>query len=151
MSTVRALLPALLLLSGCATTSGRAWIDSPIEERTAPASVELAQLEPRPDARPRLSHTVTLGETYAAVPASASGGTPGAPGVQVNVTTQVPVTIHNGGGYGYYGGYGYGYPVSRSVTPSGGVVRSTAASGGAPQTVGGNWPAIPDYGPKAMR
>lgn len=146
MSTARALLALLLVVSGCASTGGRAWIDSPIEERTAPASVEVAQAEPAPDARPRLNRTVTLGETYASVP-TAPAGAPAATGVQVNVTTQVPVTIHNGGGYGYYG-YGYGYPVSRSVAPSSAPVRS---SGGAPQTVGGNWPAIPDYGPKAMR
>lgn len=139
---------SLLVLSGCASTSGRAWIDSPIEERAAPATLEVAQAEPVPDARPRLNRTVTLGETYASAP-TAPAGAPGASGVQVNVTTQVPVTIHNGGGYGYYG-YGYGYPVSRSVAPSSAAVRGTS-SGGAPQTVGGNWPAIPDYGPKAMR
>jgi len=145
----RALLGSLLLVSGCASTSGRAWIDAPIEERTAPASLEVAHADPVPEARPRLNHTVTLGESYVSVPSSAAGS-PGAPGVQVNVTTQVPVTIHNGGGYGYYG-YGYGYPVGRSVAPSSGAVRSISTSQGAPQTVGGNWPAIPDYGPKAMR
>lgn len=138
---------ALLVLSGacagCATTSGQAWLSSPIEQQ-AELNVEVLDATPTSaDARPRLSHTVTLGETYA------TPGTPavvsGAPAVQVNVQTQVPVVINNYGGYGYMG---YGYGAYNSVAPA----RSSArASAGAPTQVGGDFPAPPDFGPRALR
>jgi hypothetical protein len=104
-----------------------------------------AATEPR--ARPRLSHTVTLGETYVgeATPAVSSRGTP----VQVNVQTQVPIVINNYGGYGYgygYGGYGYGY--GRVAAPRSAATRTTSA---APIRVGGDFPAPPDYGPRALK
>lgn len=138
-------------LLGCASTSGRAWIDSRIEERTAPSTLELAQTEPVSEARPRLNHTVTLGESYASSPAVAAtpAGAPGAPPVQVNVQTHVPVTVNHYGGYGY--GYGYGYGAARTSTPTSSAVRSSGSSTSTSQPVGTNWPAIPDYGPKAMR
>jgi hypothetical protein len=109
-----------------------------------------AATEPR--ARPRLSHTVTLGETYGgeATPAVSSRGTP----AQVNVHTHVPVVVNNYGGYGYgYGGYGYGYGgngygYGRAAAPRTTGSRTTSA---APIKVGGDFPPPPDYGPRAFR
>lgn len=95
-------------------------------------------------ARPRLSHTVTLGETYATAPEPLSGvAASGAP-IQVHVQTQVPVVVNNWGGYGY--GYGYTSGVGRVSAP----VRAARASS-ASQQVGTDFPAVPDYGPPAMR
>jgi hypothetical protein len=99
-----------------------------------------------------LSHSVTLGESYAD-----SRGTYAAPvgdpaPVQVNVHTQVPVIVNNYGGYGAYGygygGYGYagGYGVSvRAAGSSGRTTHTTDAK------VGADFPAVPDYGPRAMK
>lgn len=145
MTELRALLVVSLACAGCATSGGHAWLDSPIDARaelhaqvvTAP----VGEIEPRP----RLSHTVTLGETYVAqaTPASSNGGAP----VQVNVHTQVPIVINNYASYGYgygYGGHGYGRAAPSRTTPS----RATSA---APIKVGGDFPAPPDYGPRALK
>ena len=126
---------------GCATTSNRDWLSSPIEPR---AQLDAQALETPPtesESRPRLSHSITLGESFAsdAAPASASASTP----VQVNVHTQVPIVINNYGGYGY-GGYGYGASTRAHAAP----VRATSA---APTQVGGDFPAPPDFGPRALR
>jgi hypothetical protein len=139
-------------LFGCASTSGRDWLNSPIDERPPPAALEVAAVQGESEARPRLSHTITLGQTYADPATPAPGpAAPGVPAVQVNV----PVTIHNyvgygSAGYGYaaYGSYGYG-----TARASAGAVQSAGRSSGTggSQPVGGNWPAVPDYGPKAMR
>ena len=143
MAELRALLLISLACAGCATTSGHDWLSSPIEPRPELAAqvseVPPAEIEPRP----RLSHSITLGESYTndAVPAASSGS----PTVQVNVHTQVPIVINNYGGYGYwYGGYGYG----RAATPHATATRATSA---APTKVGGDFPAPPDYGPRALK
>ncbi|HEX2876912.1 MAG TPA: hypothetical protein VHP33_36920 [Polyangiaceae bacterium] len=140
MTELRALLVVSLACAGCATTGGHDWLSSPVEER-AELRAEVLEAPPSPsESRPRLSQTVTLGETYGtgATPAASSGG----PAMQVNVHTQVPVVINNYSGYGY--GYGYG-----SVAP----VRAAPAraTSGAPTKVGGDFPAPPDYGPRALK
>lgn len=147
MAELRALLLVSLACGGCATTSGHDWLSSPIEPRTELAAqvsevseVPPAEIEPRP----RLSHSITLGESYAseAAPAASSSSSPP---VQVNVHTQVPIVINNYGGYGYgYGGYGYGRAATLHAAPT----RSTSA---APTKVGGDFPAPPDYGPRALK
>ena len=143
MTELRALLVVSLACAGCATTSGREWLSSPLDEH-AELQAEVLQAPPaESEPRPRLSHIVTLGETYVAeaTPAAVSGGPP----VQVNVHTQVPIVINNYGGYGYgYGGYGYGAAAPSRATPA----RTTSA---APTKVGGDFPAPPDYGPRALR
>lgn len=114
-----------------------------MDER-AELRAEVLETPPSPsESRPRLSHTVTLGETY--VTEATRAAPHGGPAVQVNVHTQVPVVINNYSGYGY-GGYGYGYG---SVAPS----RATPAraTSGAPTKVGGDFPAPPDYGPRALK
>lgn len=150
MSRLPAIALWAVLLSGCATTSGREWLNSPIEERGHPSGAQVVAMEEPIEARPRLRKTVTLGETYAVAPQRSAGAAPsGAPSVQVNV--QTPVTVNNyGGGYGY-GGYGYGYNYRTGygygTRTTVGATRSSAPS----QKVGADWPAIPSYGPPAMR
>jgi hypothetical protein len=143
MTGLRALLVVSLACAGCATTSGHDWLSSPIEQR-AELDALVSEVPPaQMESRPRLSHTITLGETYTseAAPAASSGGSP----VHVNVHTQVPIVINNYGGYGYgYGGYGYG----RAATPRAAPTRATSA---APIKVGGDFPAPRDYGPRALR
>jgi len=141
-----------LALSGCATTSGRDWLDAPLDPRSAtsaPNDVASATADEPIEARPRLRHTVTLGETFEAPPEVLVGAAAG-PSVQVNVSTPVYVSTP-AYGYGYgYGGYGatsrgagyYGY---------GGRVSGAPVRGGAPTKVGGDFPAPPDYGPRALR
>jgi hypothetical protein len=149
------LVPLLLVVvtPGCATTSGREWLDAPLDARaaSAPAEPPLRLNEETIEARPRLRHTVTLGEAYVAAPtasAAASG-----PGVQVNVTTQIPVIVKHPAVFGYGYGYGYGptqnYGSARGFGSSAGVpVRGASAM---PTKVGGDFPAPPDYGPRALR
>jgi hypothetical protein len=135
-------------VAACAPTSGREWLSSPIDERAVPTHFEVAPPVTQAEARPRLSHTVTLGQTYADSAPRREVAAPSAPTVQVNV----PVTVN------HYTGYGYGYTgfsntaygrgsTSGATSPT--VGRSSTPS--AAHSVGGNWPAIPDYGPKAMR
>ncbi len=136
-------------LSGCALTSGREWLNSPLEARSEAVEVNLMQTEAVAESRPRLSHTVTLGESYEieAGPYAPEGG----PAVQVNVHTEVPVIINNMGGYGYgYGGYGYGsaYPSAYSARSVAAPARTTRSA--APK-VGADFPAPPDYGPRALK
>jgi len=92
------------------------------------------------DSRPRLNHTVTLGELDAV--ASQSDGTRGtsAPTVVVNNYNQVNVVTPSMG----YGAYGYSLPrggFSRGyVAP----YQSPSATGPLP---GQSWPAVADHGP----
>jgi hypothetical protein len=87
---------------------------------------------PVSEARPRLRHTITLGESYASTePRSATSATTG-PNVNVNVATYVPVTVNN-------------YAVGVLDTP-----RAAPAAPSTPSTTpatGGDFPAPPSYGP----
>lgn len=129
--------------------SGREWLEAPIEPRTPSASAggDFAVGDAAVEARPRLRHTVTLGESYVSAPqqVAASAG----PAVQVNVTNQVVVNHPAGYGYGY--GYlpsGYGYAGGYGSRAAGAPLRATPSM---PQKVGGDFPAPPDYGPRALR
>jgi len=147
----------ILSSSGCASTSGREWLEAPIEPRASALPSEHPITAPDAavaavDSRPRLQHTVTLGETYEieqTAPAAAG------PAVQVNVTAHIPVVVASPVGYGYGYAYGYapsyGYGAARGyarVSAAGAPVRSTPS---APQKVDGDFPAPPDYGPRALR
>jgi hypothetical protein len=149
MVQLRAIMGFAACLAGCAGTSGREWLSAPIEERTTPRFTEVGNISEATESRPRLSHTVTLGETYGApaTPPSTSSAPSGAT-VQVNVQTQVPVTVNHYGGYGY-GGYGYGYGAGypAGTLAPGRATRSAAAS----QKVGADFPPIVSYGPRAMK
>lgn len=129
-----------LALASCAT-SGREWVDSPIEVQQASAVSEAGPMDAPSEARPRLSHIVTLGESYSTYPVATR---PAAPGVQVNVTT--PVVINN-----HYGGYGYGYSYAVPYNSGAAVLTPPRVSQPASQKVGADFPVIPDYGPRALR
>ena len=143
MTGLRALLVLGLAQAGCAATSGQEWLNAPVEPRAAllPPSVETT--EATAEAPQRLNHTVTLGESYAAYPAHAASA-PGAPAVQVNV----PVVINNYAGYGY--AYGH-IPYGSSSYGARSIVAPIRATSGASQKVGADFPAVPDYGPRAMK
>jgi hypothetical protein len=145
MTALRALMALSLALSSCASTSGHDWLNSPIEQRAEPPVVRAEQIETVAESRPRLSHTVTLGESYAteATPDAAYALAGGA-AVQVNVHTQVPVIINNMGGYGF----GYGYPYAYGAGSFAAPVRTTRT---APPKVGADFPVPPDYGPPALK
>lgn len=145
MSAIPAVVILSVVVSGCASTSGRDWLNSPIDERAPPTVLATTSTEPPSAPRPRLSHTVTLGETYASAPEPVSPVASGA-SVQVNVQTQVPVVVNHFGGYGYGYGYSYGSGGGSFSTP---VRVGRAAS--AAQQVGADFPAVRDYGPRAMR
>lgn len=152
MTAQRALLLFGLGLPSCATTSGREWLEAPLEPRapSSHAGPAFTVAEEAVEARPRLRHTVTLGESYAAVPqatAAAAG-----PAVQVNVTNNIPVIVHHPIGYGY--GYGYGYGArGYGVAPGSArfVGAPLKATPSMPTKVGGDFPPPPDHGPRALR
>lgn len=146
ISLLAVLAPAL---ASCATTSGQDWLNSPLDEQATSTSERLARESAAPatvpglqdpsssNARPRLQHTITLGEDYGIASAAPAGAAPGGPSIQVNVN--VPVAVNNYGGYGYGLGY-YGY-----------ANGSPARSGGPAPTPhvqpGQDFPSPPSYGP----
>lgn len=146
----------LLVVTGCGAT-GLAWVAEsetsvarPTEAPSAdgqimrPSAVIPARAEQEPmasagDARPRLNHTVTLGELNVQSP---SASPLSAPAVSVTVnnysTLATPV-----GGYGYANfGYGRGTGTFYGAADA---VRSRGASPSGPQA-GQSWPAIADHG-----
>lgn len=148
------LVAASAALPACAATSGRAWVREPEDANldTDAANVELSPLpagasaealdesapEELSEARPRLAHVVSLGESESGsgrAPAPVNGAP--APGVVVNIV--------NYGSQAYAGGYGY--PLSyRTATSGAPVVHSSPAASGAP-SLGGDWRPAPSYGP----
>ena len=139
-----------LLLAGCASSTGRGWVgdahyeqssvirssQSPLTSIPAPAEVE-----PQADARPRLNHTVTLGEIDVAPVERAAEPAPGAawggPSVTINNYNVMNVATP-----------AYGY-----ATVGYGRTGPSFSTGSAPRTSmpavtpGQNWPAIADHGP----
>lgn len=147
MFALRAAALGCLALSGCAATSNSEWLSTPVDA-SSPSLASASATdndELTAEARPRLSHTVTLGESYADSPSAYAAPAGDSRPVQVNVHTQVPVIVNNYGGFGAYGYYGAGYgsPARASVTTHG--VRGTESK------VGADFPAPPDYGPRAMK
>lgn len=164
------------LLVGCAhTTETR---ETSAEILSAPSAREVVAVDeppPReaepPRARPRLTQTITLGQsngdaTYSGAPGAPPQGQAGSTNnvvVNNNVIVQQAPPVY----YGGYGGYGYGYGSygSRGFGRGGGFGRSSSAAWGgsgfegarrtaAPgQTpaVGGNWAPAPSYGPAPMK
>jgi hypothetical protein len=161
---------------GCATTLGSSAGDArTVVAVDAPAThtsnevVEVTEvvppvaLETAPPRR-RLSQTVTLGSTepvYAvAPPQQAAGGNGGNVVVNNNVTVVNQTPMYGGYGYGAYGG-GYGGVAGSGARGDGRGSSSRSSSGweGAQRTaapgrtpgVGGNFPAPPSHGPRALR
>jgi hypothetical protein len=150
-----ALLALAGALSGCGAT-GLDWVaESETPARQAetvnmsravvypagPASVAaLEEQEPASDARPRLSHTVTLGEIEAVPPSATAGAS--APGVSVTINNYTSVNAASPA-YGYANvGFARSQP---SFSLSGGVGSASRASGSGLQA-GQNWPSIADHG-----
>ncbi len=152
------LLPLLALSSaGCGAT-GLDWVaesevpapatqptelNRPVAPQRAavsiPATAEQDPSDLVSDARPRLSHTVTLGEIDVQPPSAPAA--PGATGVSVTINNYTSVAAP-GGGYGY-ASFGYGRAQS-TFSNVGSAARSGSASSG-PQA-GQNWPTIADHG-----
>lgn len=142
----------LLLLAGCAEEP------QPVLMTPADAVVVSEHMPPpepaRAPTRPRLSQTVTLGQTgYSEMPPPAAEAT--APGVVVNnnvtVVNQPPVVWGGYYGYGYgYGGGGYGGYAPREA-PRASTPSTPSAPAQYTPPVGGDWHSPPSYGPAPMR
>jgi hypothetical protein len=134
------------------------WVDEPelpqqrvqsvgMATRVAPSDSSLitaaADQEPAPEAHPRLSHTVTLGEIEV-LPPSAAPASAGDQGVSVTINNYTTVGSQ-GAGYGYtsygYAGVGYG----RSSFGNRGVVNASRSRSSGPQA-GQSWPSVVSYG-----
>lgn len=149
MSARWAVLLLAASLPSCATTSGRDWLEAPIEPRTSftQRAAALTVVDETPEARPRLRHTVTLGESYVAAPEGTAPATAGS-AVQVNVTNNIPIVVNQPAGYGYGYGFAPGYTYRAERGASGPPVRATPSM---PTKVGGDFPSPPDYGPRALK
>ncbi|HEY0469324.1 MAG TPA: hypothetical protein VGC79_34270, partial [Polyangiaceae bacterium] len=146
------------LCSACGATGldwvGEAHLESMSQQRVTaveassmaaavPGSIPAAAEQSASESRPRLSHTVTLGEIdVVAAPAAAEPAFAGQ-SVIVNNYNQVNVTPAFGyGSYGYSraGQYGAGFSPGH-VSPH----RSESSTSG--PLPGQNWPAVADHGP----
>lgn len=116
-------------------------LNRPVPPRQAAAVIPAtAEQEPEADARPRLSHVVTLGEIDVQPPSTPPGS--GAAGVSVTINNYNTVGAP-GGGYGYATlGYGRG---QSAFSSSGSAARSSSSSTSGPQA-GQSWPVIADHG-----
>lgn len=180
---------ALVLVSGCAHTSetheSSAYNASGVSAPPSQPQGEVIAVdqqvvqEEAPRARPKLTQTITLGQsnnesTYSPPPPVPAQGGPGGNNVTVNnnvVVNQPPAVYGGWGGYGGYGSYGYGYSgrgggygVRTDGFGHGGSSRGAtwgntgwegargrpAAAGGTPG-VGGNWAPAQSFGPSQMR
>lgn len=177
---------ALLFVSGCAhrsemhETSSTMMAAPAAEARQEPqgeiiaVDQQVAQPE-APRARPRLTQTITLGQsnneaTYSSPPPAPGQQGPGGTNVTVNnnVIVNQPPAVY--GGWGGFGGYGYGYGgrggygarsdgFDRSSSARGATwgntgwegARGRPAAAGATPSVGGNWAPAPSYGPSQMK
>jgi hypothetical protein len=180
----------LLVVSGCAHTSdtheSSAFVASGVNAPPSQPQGEIIAVdqqlvqEEAPPARPKLTQTITLGQSNSESAYSAASPAPG----QANQAGQAGqggnnVTVNNNvivnqppvyGGWGGYGGYGYsgrggGFGVradgaGRSSGSRGGATwgntgwegaRGRPAGAGATPGVGGNWGSAPSYGPSQMR
>jgi len=151
-----AALSLLCLCIGCGATGldwvGEAHLESASLQRVnmaqashtvGPASIPATTEQISNESRPRLSHTVTLGEIDAAPPLAepGQGRASSAPALIVNNYNQVNV-VAPAWGYGYsgYSRNPAGFSPGR-VTP---YHPSSSSSGPLP---GQNWPAVADHGP----
>jgi hypothetical protein len=160
-------LPVLL---GCAHTEQA----PPRDERVvlavdaSPSPMPESAFQPdAPASRPRLSRTVTLGQTESGYPEPQGPATAPPMVTAPTVVVNNNVVVYAGGTPGYYGGYyggyggyaGYGHAAGTVPAPGGAggsfggysnTGPTTAAPGHTPG-VGGNWSPAPSYGPRQMR
>jgi hypothetical protein len=158
----RALLSIALAVfaAGCSSTAGSTWVSEPepgffahddvalatsahpietFHEPNTPAWQSATTLDEGRTPRPRLTETVTLGETYAAY-TDRSAEPRAADRSNVNVTVNNYVTPQNDTYDGYYGAY----PVYRDARLNGGARPSQPI---APTRPGQSWPAPKSHGP----
>ncbi|MEO6603703.1 MAG: hypothetical protein ABIQ16_27715 [Polyangiaceae bacterium] len=142
-----------LLLAACASTTGRGWVSEGHYEPTSvissshaqhpsiPAAAE-AEPEPQADVRPRLNHTVTLGEIDVAPTERGADAAPawGGPSVTINNYNVMNTATS---AYGYLS---YGSPRTSPSFSVGTTPRTGGGSVGA-MTPGQNWPTVADHGP----
>lgn len=145
---------ALALGLGCSTTAGSTWVSQPepgpfaddalalrepnLEEPTASTFVRELEVEGRPQARPRLDRTVTLGEVHAGYTERSSDPAPGPAPVSVTINNYVATPTYDDGYYvapAIVGDFRRG-DHSRPSRPA-----------ARPTQPGQNWPALPSYGP----
>jgi hypothetical protein len=151
----------LAFAAGCAT-SGSTWVSQPepgffasddevalatsahpietFHEPNTPAWQSAGALDEGNSPRPRLTRTVTLGETFAAYTEPPADARP-ADRSNVTVTVNNYVTQPNDTYDGYYG---YGVPLYRSTRGNGGARPSHPI---APTRPGQSWPAPRSHGP----
>jgi hypothetical protein len=155
-------LGASCVLAGCGAT-GLDWVDeahvarvsaaSSSNQHASPTSVipATAELEAEAPLRPRLNHTVTLGEIDVDTAERAPGAPNGAMGPSVTINNYNVMNASTPGysvgpGYGY--GYGYGYSgVGYGRTTSSFSAGRAPASSAPAIAPGQNWPTISDHGP----
>jgi hypothetical protein len=155
---VAVLVPIALAVGlGCSTTAGSTWVSQPEPGPFADGDLALSEQRPdgfaepvsstlgrdlevvgRPQARPRLDRTVTLGEVHAAYTERQAEATPGP--APVSVTINNYATTPN-----YYDGY-YAAPYYRGDFRRGDDPRPARPSA-RPTQPGQSWPALPSYGP----
>jgi hypothetical protein len=149
---------ALSVVLGCSTTSGSTWVSQPepgpfagddialaergfdaFDEPSTTTSSRDLEVEGRPEARPRLDRTITLGEVHASYAERAAAPAPGP--APVNVTINNYVAAPNPNTYdGYYAPAYYGdFRRGDHQRPGKPSAR--------PSHPGQNWPALPSYGP----
>ncbi len=146
------------VLSGCAATTGRGWVQEPEDANLDLATTPTATLPMTPerggvlaleaddaraplDTHPRLDHVVSLGESQASQdPRAASAAMPASGPVVVNIVN------YGGAPYSPYVGYGVGYSSSRATAAPPGFAPRSAAPSAAP-ALGGDWARPPSYGP----
>jgi hypothetical protein len=141
-----------MLLAGCASTTGGGGVAEARYERASVIGSSQSELtlipataepEPRADVRPRLSHTVTLGEMDVAPPELGADAEPGAgsggPSVTINNYNVMNVATP---AYGY-ASVGYGHALPSFSTGSAPRTSAPPAS----VTPGQSWPTIADHGP----
>ncbi len=141
---------------GCGA-SGLDWVDdahvarpgvaSSSNEHVSSASVipATAELEASEPARPRLNHTVTLGEIDVTTAERAPGAASGAVGPSVTINNY---NVMNASTPGYSSGYGYAYPsVGYGRSASSFSAGSAPAARAPALSPGQNWPTISDHGP----
>jgi hypothetical protein len=141
---------------GCSTTAGSTWVSQPEPGPFADDELALAdqhpdgldaskvstfapalEVEGRPQPRPRLDRTVTLGEVHAGYAERTEKAAPGAAPVSVTINNYVtPANNYDG----YYGAPYFVGDFRRSGAPR-------PAQPIAPTQPGQNWPALPSYGP----
>ncbi|MFZ5892082.1 MAG: hypothetical protein ACOY0T_13585 [Myxococcota bacterium] len=148
MRTFLALAGLLMTVSACSATTGRAWVHEPENPNSDADVAAVRELEPMPEPvslppvqdsnqsldapRPRLSRTISLGQSDTAFVRPAPVTTATQPPVVVNIVNYQAAPYA-----------GYGYP----LTYRGSAPLATPRSSGGVPALGQDWARPPSYGP----